>query len=155
MFAVERRNFANSVRSISNLLNYEGRIATYYWSVLSKIFNSLSPDFHFTKRGSKWYSWNTNAADEVNALLNYGYAILETEVRKDINAIGLDPTIGFLHELAQSKTPLVMIYKNCLGGQLIYVCLAITGRKETQKGRLYSERELPFEAQAYNSQIAN
>jgi CRISP-associated protein Cas1 len=39
--------------------------------------------------------------------LNYGYAILESEVRKGINAIGLDPTIGFLHELAQSKTPLV------------------------------------------------
>jgi len=48
-----------------------------------------------------------NASDEVNALLNYGYAILESEIRKDINAVGLDPTIGFLHELAQTKTLLV------------------------------------------------
>jgi CRISPR-associated protein Cas1 len=48
-----------------------------------------------------------NAANEVNALLNYGYAILESEIRKDINSIGLDPAVGFLHELAQSKTPLV------------------------------------------------
>ena len=40
-------------------------------------------------------------------MLNYGYAILESEIRKDINAIGLEPTVGFLHELAQSKTPLV------------------------------------------------
>ncbi|HEV8405598.1 MAG TPA: CRISPR-associated endonuclease Cas1 [Nitrososphaera sp.] len=89
------------------MLNYEGRIATYYWSVLAKIFNKLCPEFHLAKRGSKSYSWNMNASDEVDALLNYGYAVLESEIRKDINAIGLDPTIGFLHELAQSKTPLV------------------------------------------------
>src|SRR5918912_1418500 len=43
----------------------------------------------------------------MGAALNYGYAILESEIRRDINAVGLDPTIGFLHELAQSKTPLV------------------------------------------------
>lgn len=33
--------------------------------------------------------------------------ILESEVRKDMNAVGLDPTIGFLHALAPSKEPLV------------------------------------------------
>ena len=41
-----------------------------------------------------------NASDPVNALLNYGYAILESTVRKDINAIGLDVSIGYLHEIA-------------------------------------------------------
>src|SRR5437867_3770699 len=106
IFAIEDRN-AHGIRSISNLLNYEGRIATFYWSMLAKIFNKLYPDFHFVKRGGKSYSWNMNASDEVNALLNHGYSILETEVRKAINAVGLDPAIGFLHELAPSKTPLV------------------------------------------------
>lgn len=48
-----------------------------------------------------------NASDEVNALLNYGYAVLESQVRKYINTVGLDPAVGFLHELAPSKTPLV------------------------------------------------
>ena len=43
----------------------------------------------------------------VNALLNYGYAILESVIRKYINVIGLDPNIGFLHEINDSKTPLV------------------------------------------------
>ena len=33
--------------------------------------------------------------------------ILESEVRKIINAIGLDPPIGFLHEIARSKDSLV------------------------------------------------
>ena len=40
-------------------------------------------------------------------MLNYGYAILESEVRKAINGIGLDYSIGFLHEINQSRTPLV------------------------------------------------
>jgi len=39
--------------------------------------------------------------------LNYGYAILESEIRKSINSIGLDYSIGFLHEINQSRTPLV------------------------------------------------
>jgi len=39
--------------------------------------------------------------------LNYGYAILESEIRKAINGIGLDYSIGFLHEVNQSRTPLV------------------------------------------------
>jgi len=45
--------------------------------------------------------------DPINALLNYGYAILESMVRKDINTIGLDASIGYLHEIAPSKHPLV------------------------------------------------
>ena len=44
---------------------------------------------------------------EINALLNYGYAILESMIRKTINSIGLDPSIGYLHEIAPSKHPLV------------------------------------------------
>jgi CRISP-associated protein Cas1 len=86
---------------------HEGRIATFYWDCLGKVFNKLYPAFHFKSRKNKSYSWNMNASDEINALLNYGYAILESEVRKDINAVGLDPSIGFLHELAESTEPLV------------------------------------------------
>ena len=48
-----------------------------------------------------------NASDPINALLNYGYAILESIVRKYINTIGLDVSIGYLHEIAPSKHPLV------------------------------------------------
>jgi len=48
-----------------------------------------------------------NASDPINAYLNYGYAILESMVREDINTIGLDVSIGYLHEIAPSKHPLV------------------------------------------------
>ena len=93
--------------NIKSLMMYEGRIASAYWSCLSNIFNRLAPDFHFETRKNLSYSWNMNASDPINALLNYGYAILESIVRKDINAIGLDASIGYLHEIAPSKHPLV------------------------------------------------
>ena len=93
-FAAERKRFVSSNQTISSLLTYEGWIATYYWSIYVKIVNKLYPEFHFVKRGSKSYSWNMNASDEVNALLNYGYAILESEVRKDLNAVGTASTGG-------------------------------------------------------------
>jgi len=48
-----------------------------------------------------------NASDPINALLNHGYAILESIVREDINTIGLDVSIGYLHEIDHSKHPLV------------------------------------------------
>jgi len=100
---IQRVDFDN----INNLMMYEGRIASAYWTELSKIFNGLAPDFHFETRRNLSYSWNMNASDPINALLNYGYAILESMVRKDINITGLDVSIGYLHEIAPSKHPLV------------------------------------------------
>jgi CRISPR-associated protein Cas1 len=90
-----------------NLMNYEGRVADNYWSQILKVFNTLSPEFHFVSRNNTLNSHNRNASDEINALLNYGYAILESEVRKDINAVGLDTTISFLHELATTRASLI------------------------------------------------
>jgi len=94
-------------KSIKQLMTYEGRIARIYHDNLTVIFHELYPEFNFTGRKNKTNSRNYNASDEINALLNYGYAILESEIRKAINAIGLDYSIGFLHEINQSRTPLV------------------------------------------------
>ena len=97
----------NSLKFLKTLMTFEGRVAVLYWSELEKIFKVLSPEFNFKTRKNKTFSRNYNASDEVNALLNYGYSILEAEVRKAINSVGLDPSIGFLHEITQSRTPLV------------------------------------------------
>ena len=37
-----------------------------------------------------------DAADPVNALLNFGYALLEAETKIACHAIGLDPSLGDL-----------------------------------------------------------
>ena len=90
-----------------DLLIYEGNIAILYWNELQKIFNKLSPEFNFTNRNGRKQSWNMNASDEINALLNYGYAILESKVRVVINSVGLDPAISFLHETKDGRASLV------------------------------------------------
>ena len=94
-------------KSVKQLITYEGRIAGIYHDNLTAIFRESYPEFIFTGRKNKSNSRNYNASDEINALLNYGYAILESEIRKSINSIGLDYSIGFLHEINQSRTPLV------------------------------------------------
>ena len=94
-------------KSIKQLMTYEGRIAGICHENLTAIFHQLNPEFNFTGRKNKSSSRNYNASDEINALLNYGYAILESEIRKATNTVGLDYSIGFLHEINQSRTPLV------------------------------------------------
>ena len=94
-------------KSIKQLMTYEGWIAGIFHDNLVKIFNQLYPEFNFIGRKNKSNSRNYNASDEINALLNYGYAILESEIRKSINSVGFDYSIGFLHEVNQSRTPLI------------------------------------------------
>ncbi len=88
--------------SLPRLLSIEGRIADYYWRYLQKV---LPDSLGFTSRMHE--SHQMNASDPVNALFNYGYAILESECRKALNSIGLEPSVGFLHESRQTKYPLV------------------------------------------------
>ena len=47
-----------------------------------------------------------NSSDYTNTLLNYGYALLEAECLRVINTVGLDPSIGFLHEMRNEKRSL-------------------------------------------------
>jgi CRISPR-associated protein Cas1 len=42
----------------------------------------------------------------VDVMINYGYALLEAECLRVINAVGLDPHVGFLHEMNTSKNSL-------------------------------------------------
>ena len=72
-----------------------GGIASTYWSIMSGIFNKLAPDFPFQSRKNLSYSWNMNASDLVNAMLNYGYAIQESLVRKTVNTIDLTLQLAF------------------------------------------------------------
>jgi CRISP-associated protein Cas1 len=50
---------------------------------------------------------NRNAAHPVNAILNYPYAILESQVRIRSVADGYDPTLGIMHESREGSSALV------------------------------------------------
>jgi CRISPR-associated protein Cas1 len=93
--------------TVSSLLTWEGRTAVAYWVEFAKIVNRLWPGARFVTRKGKGKSGAQSATDPVNALLNFGYSLLEARVRHTVNSVGLEPSVGFLHETAASKLPLV------------------------------------------------
>ena len=50
---------------------------------------------------------NRHATHPVNAMLNYAYAVLESQVRLATVSQGLDPAIGYLHACRPGRTALV------------------------------------------------
>ncbi len=92
--------------SLNDLRIYEARVAQVYWKEYAKAVETLWPKSGFVSRRSPLRSWNNSAADPTNALLNYGYSLLEAACRGAIVSVGLLPEIGFLHEVAPSKLPL-------------------------------------------------
>ena len=96
-----------AAESIPDLMGWEGRAAVAYWVEFAKIVNRLWPEARFVTRKGKGKSWAQSATDPVNALLNFGYALLEGRVRHAVNSVGLEPSVGWLHETAASKLPVV------------------------------------------------
>ena len=96
-----------SAESIPGLMVWEGRTAVAYWAEFAKVVNRLWPEAQFVTRKGRGKSWAQSATDPVNALLNFGYSLLEGRVRHAVNSVGLEPSVGWLHETAASKLPVV------------------------------------------------
>ena len=80
------------------LLNLEGRAGALYWECVQR----LLPAGRFTTRNHQ------GADDDVNALLNYGYGILYSQVWSALTLAGLEPFAGFLHVDRPGKPSLVL-----------------------------------------------
>jgi len=91
---------------LNDLRTYEARVAQAHWKEYAKAIETLWPKSGFVSRRSSQRSWSNSAADPTNALLNYGYSLLESACRSAIVSVGLLPEIGFCHEAAPSKLPL-------------------------------------------------
>jgi CRISP-associated protein Cas1 len=110
-------------RTIDALLGIEGRAAFSYFGA----WQSLPLRWRGTARHpipEDWYrvgqrqSLNTRtkgrnrfASHPVNAILNYAYAVLESQVRMWIIAEGYDPTIGYLHTNSERRPVDTLITK--------------------------------------------
>jgi len=70
---------------------------------------SVIPEtFDFQSRTTRKHQYN--ASDPVNLALNYAYGVLEGECRRAINTVGLEPSIGFLHDFADYQTKQSLVY---------------------------------------------
>jgi len=91
-------NTVDDVRSV------EAHAAEAYWQAFQK---AVPAKLEFKSRSSRARNRQFNASDPVNALLNYGYAFLQSCVRRAVNMTGLDASLGYLHEDKPATTPLV------------------------------------------------
>ena len=95
------------VGSLSELMWLEAQSANHYWHAWAEVQcrfitrdQSRVPDHWqtFGVRASRFGgSGSHNAANPINAILNYLYALLEAEAVIASQAVGLDPGVGILH----------------------------------------------------------
>ena len=79
------------VESVDSLRGLEGDAAESYFSVFDRMILVPGPDFRFLSRSRR------PPLDRVNAMLSYAYSILALDLRSALEAVGLDPYVGFLH----------------------------------------------------------
>lgn len=91
-----------SSTNLDELRGYEGECATLYFGVLAYLITAQQEDFTFTQRTKR------PPLDPVNALLSFLYAILANDVRSALETVGLDPQVGFLHQLRSGRPSLAL-----------------------------------------------
>lgn len=82
---------------LDSLRGYEGSASANYFSAFTRIFPE---SLEFRKRNRR------PPEDPVNAMLSLCYTLLHYEIVREIEIIGLDPTIGFYHQFEYGRESL-------------------------------------------------
>lgn len=96
--ALENIEIKPSDKIRSDIFGIEGIASYEYWLAFRYL---IDDEYSFLKRSGR------GATDPVNAMLNYSYAILASEVLKSLHISGLDPYAGFLHSDRYARKSLV------------------------------------------------
>ena len=99
--------------NINSLLAVEGIAAAAYfryWYTLSLKWKGIGKKpipQEWLRIGTRIGPNHSNqfALHPVNAILNYAYGVLENQVRGQILAVGVDPTIGYMHSTLEKGRP--------------------------------------------------
>jgi CRISPR-associated protein Cas1 len=88
-------------RNIHSLRGYEGNVGAQYFKALPHVITeeagaAMKPDGR-NRRPPR---------DRCNALLSFGYALLQRDVLNAILVVGLDPSLGFYHQPRSQAHPL-------------------------------------------------
>jgi CRISP-associated protein Cas1 len=76
----------------ADLIGFEGSAAKAYFSVLDQLILQQKDAFFFHERSRR------PPMDNMNALLSFLYTLLANEAASALEAVGLDPYVGFLHQ---------------------------------------------------------
>jgi len=92
-------------KTVNEIRIVEGRGTQHYRLAIQSI---VSETFCFQSRIIKSHQYN--ASDPFDLCLNYSYGVIEGYVRKAVNIVGLEPSVGFLHEFTGSQTKESLVY---------------------------------------------
>jgi CRISP-associated protein Cas1 len=85
--------------SIAQIMGVEGSAAREYFAGWPQM---LGQGWTFTGRNRR------PPTDPVNALLSFGYGLLRVQVTAAVHLAGLDPYIGYLHEVSRGQPAMVL-----------------------------------------------
>jgi len=107
----------------------EGNAAREYFGVFDHLIVAQKPDFPFGGRSRR------PPMDRVNALLSFVYSILTHDAGSALQAVGLDPQVGFLHRFRPGRPglalDLVEELRPFLADRLV---LTLINRRQVRKG---------------------
>jgi CRISPR-associated endonuclease Cas1 len=87
---------------LDQIRGVEGEAASNYFSVFDEMILQQKEDFSFTTRNKR------PPLDNVNALLSFCYTLLANMCASALEAVGLDPYVGFLHRDRPGRTSLAL-----------------------------------------------
>ncbi|MEU9774274.1 CRISPR-associated endonuclease Cas1 [Streptomyces sp. NPDC047968] len=96
---LQHRHKAATASSPAALMGHEGAATRDYFTALGTI---LGPAWSFTHRRRR------PPPDPVNALLSFGYTLLTRDAVAACELAGLDPAVGFLHEIHRGRPSLAL-----------------------------------------------
>ncbi len=88
--------------SLDELRGKEGEAANIYFNVFDHLITVNKEDFFFTNRNRR------PPVDNVNALLSFLYTLLAHDVGSALEAVGLDPAVGYLHRDRPGRASLAL-----------------------------------------------
>ncbi|MGI6361765.1 MAG: type I-C CRISPR-associated endonuclease Cas1c [Bacillota bacterium] len=93
---------AYDFHDLDELRGFEGAYAKAYFSVFDEMILQQKKHFYFTERNKR------PPLDNVNCMLSYLYIILALEITAALETVGLDPYVGFMHQIRPGRASLAL-----------------------------------------------
>lgn len=121
--------------SLDVLRGYEGEGAQAYFGIFNDLILQQADFFRFIGRSRR------PPEDTVNALLSYFYSILANDCASALEAVGLDPYVGFFHRDRPGRASLALDLMEDLRAVMVdrFVLRIINRREIGQRGFIFRE----------------
>ena len=98
----EQHNALLRATEIDTMRGIEGAVANIYFSVMDCMIKTKEEDMKFVKRSKH------PPENRFNAMLSFAYMLLKNDIQSALEAVGLDPAMGYLHTLRPGRPSLAL-----------------------------------------------